>query len=208
MKVLIINGSPRKDGNTEVAIREFEKVINEDGVETEYVRIGNETIKGCSMCLTCKETGECVINDCVNDLAKKLEEADGLLIASPVYFANANGTLHSLLQRLFYSTKFDKSMKVGASIACARRAGTSATFDDLNKYFLNANMPVVPSTYWNLIHGGYTKGDVIEDEEGIQTVRNLAHNMAFMIKAIKLGKDAYGLPTKESGKRTNFTKGA
>lgn len=204
MKVLIINGSPRIDGNSKIAINEFIKEIEKENIETEVIEVGQETIKGCVMCLSCKETGKCVYDDIVNKVVPKLIEADGLLVATPVYYSGANATVLAFLQRLFYSTgKIDKTMKVGAGIACARRAGTTATFDELNKFFLNANMPVVPSTYWNVIHGSYNK-DSFKDEEGMQTVRNLAKNMAFLIKTIKLGKEKYGLPNYERGKRTDF----
>lgn len=193
MKVLIINGSPRVNGNTSVAVREMEKVFAEEGVETEVVQVGNKDIRGCIACGYCRENGKCVFNDVVNELAPKFEEADGLVVASPVYYASANATLIACLTRLFYSTPFDKSMKVGASVVCARRGGCSATFDELNKFFTISNMPIASSQYWNSIHGR-EQGQAEMDEEGRQTMRVLARNMSFLMKSIALGKEKYGLP--------------
>ena len=195
MKVLIINGSPRVNGNTSVAVREMEKVFAEEGVETEVVQVGNKDIRGCIACGYCRENGKCVFNDVVNELAPKFEEADGLVVASPVYYASANATLIACLTRLFYSTPFDKSMKVGASVVCARRGGCSATFDELNKFFTISNMPIASSQYWNSIHGR-EQGQAEMDEEGRQTMRVLARNMSFLMKSIALGKEKYGLPEK------------
>ena len=203
MKVLIINGSPRVNGNTSVAVREMEKVFAEEGVETEVVQVGNKDIRGCIACGYCGENGKCVFNDIVNELASKFEEADGLVVASPVYYASANATLIACLTRLFYSTHFDKSMKVGASVVCARRGGCSATFDELNKFFTISNMPIASSQYWNSIHGR-EKGQAEMDEEGKQTMRVLARNMSFLMKSIALGKEKYGLPEKEEHLWTHF----
>lgn len=203
LKVLIINGSPRVGGNTSVALREMETVFNEQGVETEIVQIGAEPVRGCASCGYCYEHDRCVFDDVVNTLAPKFEAADGLVVASPVYFANANATLVACLDRLFYSTGFDKTMKVGASVVCARRGGCSATFDELNKYFTISGMPIASSQYWNSIHGA-AKGEAELDAEGKQTMRTLARNMTFLMKSIALGKEAFGLPEKEEHVKTNF----
>ena len=203
MKVLMINGSPRKDGNTSVALGEMKKVFEAEGVEAEIVQVGNKNVRGCIACRRCGELGKCVFDDVVNELAPKFEEADGLVVASPVYYASANATLIAVLDRLFYSTHFDKTMKVGASVVCARRGGCSATFDELNKYFTITNMPIASSQYWNSIHGR-EQGQANEDEEGKQTMRVLARNMTFLMKSIELGKEKYGLPEKEEPIRTHF----
>ncbi|MBD5136857.1 MAG: flavodoxin family protein [Lachnospiraceae bacterium] len=203
MKVLIINGSPRVEGNTSIAVREMEKIFIEEGIEVETIQIGNKDIRGCIACNTCAETGKCVFDDMVNEAAKKFEEADGLVVASPVYYASANATLIAFLDRLFYSSHFDKTMKVGASVVCARRGGCSATFDELNKYFTITNMPIASSQYWNSIHGR-NKGEAEMDEEGKQTMRVLARNMSFLIKSISLGKEKIGLPKTEEHLWTHF----
>ncbi len=203
MKVLIINGSPRKNGNTSIAVREMEKVFAESGVEVETMQIGNQAIRGCIACGSCAEKGKCVFDDAVNEAAPKFEAADGLVVASPVYYASANATLIAFLDRLFYSTSFDKTMKVGASVVCARRGGCSATFDELNKYFTIANMPVASSQYWNSIHGRGA-GEAEMDEEGKQTMRVLARNMTFLMKSIALGKEQFGLPETEEHAWTHF----
>lgn len=203
MKVLIINGSPRVQGNTTVAVKEMEKVFEENGVEVDTFQIGNQDVRGCIACGTCSTKGKCVFDDVVNELAPKFEEADGLVIASPVYYASANATLIACLDRLFYSTSFDKSMKVGASVVCARRGGCSATFDELNKYFTISNMPIASSQYWNSIHGR-EPGQAEMDEEGKQTMRVLARNMTFLMKSIALGKEKYGMPETEEHVWTHF----
>ena len=203
MKVLIINGSPRANGNTTIAVNEMINVFEQEGIETECVRVGNKEVRGCIACNRCAELGRCVFDDVVNELAPKFEQADGLVIASPVYYASANATLVATLDRLFYSTSFDKTMKVGASVVCARRGGCSATFDELNKYFTISNMPVASSQYWNSIHGRI-QGEADMDEEGKQTMRVLARNMAFLMKSIALGKEKYGLPETEEHISTNF----
>lgn len=203
MKVLMVNGSPRVDGNTAIALREMEKIFVKEGVEAETIQIGNEDIRGCIACGTCFEKGKCVFDDIVNETQSKFEACDGLVIASPVYYASANGTLISFLDRLFYSAPFDKSMKVGASVVVARRGGLSATFDELNKYFMISNMPVASSQYWNSVHGR-AQGEAAQDAEGLQTMRTLARNMTFLMKSIALGKEQYGLPEKEPFERTNF----
>lgn len=203
MKVLIINGSPRVGGNTSIAINEMVKVFDAEGIESEVVQIGNKDIRGCIACGSCAEKGKCVFDDAVNELAPKFEEADGLVVASPVYYASANGTLVSCLDRLFYSTGFDKTMKVGACITVARRGGCSATYDELNKYFTISGMPVASSQYWNSVHGR-EQGQAAEDLEGLQTMRVLAKNMSFLMKSISLGKEKYGLPEKEAHQWTHF----
>ena len=203
MKVLIINGSPKVNGNTSIAISELVITLNENDIETEVITIGNQIIRGCIGCGSCYKNHKCVFNDLVNEVAPKFEVADGLVIASPVYYASANGTLISFLDRLFYSTNFDKKFKVGASIAVCRRGGASATFDELNKYFTIAQMPVVSSQYWNSVHGRKV-GEAIKDLEGLQTMRTLGRNMAFLIKSIQLGKEKVGLPEEETKIMTNF----
>lgn len=202
-KVLIINGSPRVGGNTSIALNEMVKVFEAEDVDTEVVQIGNKDIRGCIACGSCRERGKCVFDDVVNELAPNFEEADGLVVASPVYYASANATLIACLDRLFYSTGFDKTMKVGASVVCARRGGLSATFDELNKYFTICGMPVASSQYWNSIHGR-EPGQAEQDAEGLQTMRTLARNMTFLMKSIALGKEKYGLPEKEEWQPTHF----
>ena len=203
LKVLMLNGSPRPNGNTAVALREMETVFRENGVEVETVVIGNRAIRGCVACGGCAKTGKCVFDDAVNELAPKFEAADGLVVASPVYYASANATLVACLDRLFYSTPFDKTMKVGASVVCARRGGCSATFDELNKYFTISGMPVASSQYWNSIHGR-TPGEAEADGEGRQTMRTLARNMTFLMRSIALGKERFGLPEQEARIATHF----
>ncbi len=203
MKVLIINGSPRVNGNTSIALDEMRKVFEEEGVNVEIVQVGNKDVRGCIACGRCRELGKCVFDDVVNELAPKFEEADGLVVASPVYYASANATLIAVLDRLFYSTHFDKTMKVGASVVCARRGGCSATFDELNKYFMITNMPIASSQYWNSIHGR-EQGEADKDEEGKQTMRVLARNMTFLMKSIALGKEKFGLPETEERMLTHF----
>ena len=203
MKVLIINGSPRVGGNTTIALNEMIKIFESEGVETEYVQIGNKDIRGCIACLSCKKIGKCVFDDVVNELAPKFEEADGLVVATPVYYASANATLIACLDRLFYSTPFDKTMKVGASVVLARRGGLSATYDELNKYFGICGMPIATSQYWNSVHGR-EKGQAEQDLEGLQTMRTLARNMTFLMRGIALAKEKYGLPEKEEWQPTHF----
>lgn len=203
MKVLMINGSPRRDGNTGIALGEMERIFAEQGIETETVQVGNQDVRGCIACGRCFETGKCVFEDIVNVLAPKFEVADGLVAASPVYYASANGTLISCLDRLFYSTRFDKTMKVGASVAVARRGGCSATFDELNKYFTICGMPVASSQYWNSVHGR-GQGEAVQDAEGLQTMRTLARNMTFLMRSIALGREKYGLPEREAWTLTHF----
>lgn len=203
MKVLMINGSPRADGNTARALEEIKKVFDEQGIETECVQIGHMAVRGCVACGSCFKTGRCAIDDVVNELAPKLEECDGLVVGSPVYYAAANSTLTALLDRLFYSTHFDKRMKVGAAVVAARRGGCSAAFDQLNKYFTISGMPVASGQYWNSVHGA-AKGQSEADAEGMQSMRTLASNMTFLMRSIALGKERYGLPEKEQIVRTNF----
>ena len=203
MKVLMINGSPHAKGNTYAALHEMEKIFAENCIDTEIVHIGNQAVRGCIACYSCAKNGKCVFNDIVNEMAPKFEACDGLVIGSPVYYASANATLIAFLDRLFYSTHFDKTMKVGAGVVAARRGGLSSTFDELNKYFTITGMPVASSQYWNSIHGR-KPGEAQQDAEGLQTMRTLARNMTFLIKSIALGKKAYGLPEKEPFERTNF----
>ena len=203
MKVLMINGSPHAKGNTYTALHEMEKIFAENCIDTEIVHIGNQAVRGCIACYSCAKNGKCVFNDIVNEMAPKFEACDGLVIGSPVYYASANATLIAFLDRLFYSTHFDKTMKVGASVVSARRGGLSSTFDELNKYFTITGMPVASSQYWNSIHGR-KPGEAQQDAEGLQTMRTLARNMTFLMKSIALGKKAYGLPEKEPFERTNF----
>lgn len=203
MKVLMINGSPHKEGNTYIALHEMEKIFRENSVETEIVHVGNKAICGCVACYSCMKTGKCAIDDLVNEVAPKFEECDGFVIGSPVYYASANGTLISFLDRLFYSSRSDKTMKVGACAVAARRGGLSATFDVLNKYFTISGMPVASGQYWNSIHGREV-GEAAQDAEGLQGMRTLARNMTFLMKSIALGKEMYGIPEKEAFQRTNF----
>lgn len=203
MKVLMINGSPRPNGNTAMALTEMEKIFAQEGIETETIQVGNQNIRGCIACGHCYKNGKCVFDDCINDIAAKFEDADGLVVASPVYYASANATLIAVLDRLFYSSRFSKTMKVGASVAVARRGGCSATFDQLNKYFTISGMPIASSQYWNSVHGG-APGQAAEDAEGLQTMRTLARNMSFLIKSISLGKEQFGLPEREPHQFTNF----
>ncbi len=203
MNVLMINGSPRKDGNTTIAVNEMVKIFESEDIEVEVVQVGTMDIRGCIACGSCHKTGKCVFDDIVNTLHSKLAAADGVVIASPVYYASANGSLISLLDRLFYSNRSDLTMKVGASIAIARRGGASATFDELNKYFTISGMPIVSSYYWNSVHGR-DKGEAVEDVEGLYTMRMLAKNMVFLMKSIALGKNEYGMPERETRKATNF----
>lgn len=203
MKVLALNGSPRIGGNTSLALDEMKQVFDREGVEFEIIQIGRMDIRGCIACGSCAKTGKCVFDDIVNELAAKLEAADGLVVASPVYYASANATLIACLDRLFYSTAFDKRMKVGASVVCARRGGCSSTFDELNKYFTISGMPIASSQYWNSIHGR-SVGEAEQDAEGRQTMRTLAANMTFLMKCIALGKEKFGLPQQEEHLWTHF----
>lgn len=203
MKVLVINGSPHLNGCTDRGLREAEETLKSLGVEIERVNIGTKDVRGCIGCQYCRTHGKCVFNDIVNETAPKFQEADGLLVGSPVYYAGANGQLLSFLDRLFYSTAgtVDKTMKVGAAVVSSRRAGSTSAFDEINKYFTISAMPIVSSTYWNEVHG-FTAEDVEDDKEGLQTMRNLGKNMAFLIKAIKSAGKEFGIPKQE---RTPFT---
>ena len=203
MKVLLVNGSPRLNGNTVRGLKEMEKIFSEQGIETAFFNIGNKDIRGCIACGQCSELGHCVFNDAVNEFAVQFREADGLVVGTPVYYSAPNATVQAFLQRLFYSTPFDKTMKVGAGFVCARRGGTTASFDVLNKFFTISGMPVASSQYWNNIHGG-APGQAEQDAEGMQTLRVLALNMSFLMKSIALGKEKFGLPEKENRVWTNF----
>lgn len=203
MKVLLINGSPKETGNTAFALEQMAEVFAAENIETETIQVGSQLIRGCQGCGACYKLGKCVIDDMVNETAVKLAQADGMVIGSPVYYASPNGTLISFLDRLFYSNSADLRMKVGASIVCARRGGTTAAMDVLNKYFTISQMPVASSTYWNIIHGA-KPGQAAEDAEGIRTMRNLAKNMAYMMKAFAAAKDTVALPENEPKTFTNF----
>ena len=203
MKVLLINGSPKVNGNTALALQEMADVFAREGIEAEIIHVGNQAIRGCVACGSCGKLGKCIFDDAVNEVAAKFEAADGLVIGSPVYYASANATLMAFMQRLFYSSRFDKTMKVGASICVARRGGCSSTYDEMNKYFGISGMPIASSQYWNSSHGG-APGEVEQDAEGMQTMRTLARNMSFLMKSIALGKEQYGLPEKERHAWTNF----
>lgn len=205
-KVIVINGSPRANQCTATALDEMIKTLNEEGIETELIHIGSRDIRGCIACGKCETHGGCVFNDIVNEVNAKLAKADGLVVGSPVYYGSPNGTLISFLDRLFYSAQYDMHMKVGAAIVSARRGGNTASFDVLNKYFSISGMPIATSTYWNQVHG-FTAEDVKKDAEGLQTVRNLARNMAFMIKAIADAKEKYGKPEMEHDNFTSFPDG-
>ena len=203
MKVLLINGSPKAQGNTALALEEMRRVFEEQGVEAELIHVGNKAIRGCVACNYCHEHGKCVVDDLVNEVAAKLEAADGIVVGSPVYYAGPNATVMAFLDRLFYSTHFDKTMKVGAALAVCRRGGSSASFDRLNKYFTISGMPVASGYYWNSVHG-MAPGEAAQDAEGLRNMRMVARNMAFLMKSIALGREKYGLPEKEQGEMTNF----
>ena len=205
MKVSMLNGSPRANSNTGIALAEMEKVFAKNGIETEIIQVGKEAVRGCLSCGFCAKNGKCAIDDIVNVLAEKLKEADGLVLASPVYYASANGTMVALLDRLFYSMPYPKTMKVGASVAVARRGGCSATFDQLNKYFTISGMPIASSQYWNSVHGR-AAGEAEQDAEGLQTMRHLAENMTFLMKSIALGKEQFEVPQREPWTPTSFIK--
>ena len=203
MKVLLINGSPRANGNTYTALAEMEKVFHKEGIGTEMIHVGKECIRGCIACNGCAKAGKCVFDDIVNETAPKFEACDGIVAGSPVYYASANATLEAFLQRLFYSTGFDKRMKVGASVVAARRGGLSSTYDEINKFFGISGMPIASGQYWNSVHGG-APGEAAQDAEGMQGMRTLARNMAFLMKSIALGKEKFGLPETEPRQSTNF----
>ena len=203
MKVLLLNGSPHAKGSTYTALHEMETVFHRQGIETELIQVGHLPVRGCIACGGCRKAGKCVFDDIVNTLAPKFQEADGLVVGSPVYYASANGTLVSVLQRLFYSTGFDKTMKVGAAVASARRGGLPATFDELNKFFTISGMPVASGQYWNGIHGN-DAAEACQDAEGLQMMRTLAANMAFLMEAIARERTSAGLPEKEPKTLTNF----
>lgn len=203
LNVLLINGSPNAKGCTYTALSEVERTLQAEGIATELVHIGNRDIRGCIACYKCAKQGHCVFNDAVNELAPKFEAADGLVVGSPTYYAGPNGTLTNLLDRLFFSTPFSKRMKVGAAVCSARRGGTTATFDRLNKYFTISEMPVASSRYWNMVHG-HNAEDVLKDEEGIQCMRILGRNMAFLLRAIAAERERNGLPMQEETVYTNF----
>lgn len=203
MKVLLINGSPRPKSNTLLGLEEMQKIFTQQDIETEIINIGNKDIRGCIACGQCGKLGRCVFDDVVNEAAVKFKAADGIVVGSPVYYSAPNATVQAFLQRLFYSSHFDKTMKVGAGFVCARRGGTTASFDVLNKFFTISGMPVASSQYWNNIHGG-APGEAIQDQEGMQVLRVLARNMSFLIKSIALGKEKFGLPQTEEHLWTNF----
>lgn len=205
MNVLMINGSPHAQGNTYTALHEMEKIFHQEGIETEILHIGNKDIRGCIACRKCGELGRCVFDDEVNQAASKFAACDGLVVGSPVYYASANATLVAFLTRLFYSVRCDKTMKVGAAVAAARRGGLTATYDELNKFFGISGMPIASGQYWNGIHG-QTPGQAQEDAEGLQMMRTLARNMSFLMKSIALGREKFGLPEQEPKQFTNFVR--
>lgn len=202
-RVLIINGSPNEHGSTYTALSEVRDALISEGIESEIVWVGREAVRGCVACRGCRTLGRCVFDDAVNTLAEKFRESDGLIVGSPVYYASPNGTLLSILDRLFFSTHFDKRMKVGAAVVSARRGGLTASFDVLNKYFAISEMPIAASSYWNQIHGQSAE-EAKEDKEGLQIMRTLGRNVAFLIKSIKLGMKEYSLPESEPKVRTSF----
>ena len=203
MKVLLINGSPRAKGNTALGLAEMAKIFEAQGIEVETIHVGNKAVRGCVACGSCHEKGKCVFDDIVNEAAAKFEAADGIVVGSPVYYAGPNATVTAFLDRLFFSTRFDKTMKVGAAAVVCRRGGASASFDRLNKYFTISGMPVASSYYWNSLHGR-EPGEAEQDGEGMYTMRTLARNMAFLMKSIALGKEKYGLPEQEEHVWTHF----
>ena len=203
MQVLMLNGSPHPKGSTDAALREMEAVFHQEGIQTEIIHVGNLPIRGCVACGGCRKTGKCVFDDIVNEIAEKFRASDGLVVGSPVYYASANATLVALLQRLFHSTAFDKTMKVGAAVASARRGGLTATFDELNKFFTISGMPVASGQYWNGIHG-HNAEEALQDGEGLQMMRTLARNMSFLMKAIAAQKEISGMPEREAKTATNF----
>ena len=206
MKALLVNGSPREKGCTYTALTELKKTLETEGIEVELIHVGNKNIRGCIACRRCHSTGsrKCVFDDIVNEVAPKLDAADAFVIGSPVYFASPAGGVVSFMDRLFFSTlNKDKTMKVGAAVVSCRRGGNTATFDMLNKYFTICGMPVASSQYWNMVYGGSPE-EVLQDQEGLQTMRTLGHNMAFMMKSIQMGKEKIGLPEKEPAIFTNF----
>lgn len=205
MNVLMLNGSPHQNGNTYTALHEMEKAFEKQGIDVEILHIGNKDIRGCIGCRKCAEAGKCVFHDLVNETAAKFQECDGLVVGAPVYYGSANATLVAFMTRLFYSTRFDKSMKVGAAVAAARRGGLTATYDELNKFFGISGMPIASGQYWNGIHG-QMPGEAGQDAEGLQMMRTLANNMAFLMKSIALGKEKFGMPEKEPFTRTNFVR--
>lgn len=203
MKVLLINGSPHAKGSTFTALNEVASTLQEEGIDTDIIQVGHLDIRGCISCNQCSKLNHCVFDDKVNEIASKLDEYQGIVIGTPVYYASANGTLISFLDRLFYSYSGDLRMKVGASVVSCRRGGNTATFDELNKYFTINQMPVVSSRYWNMIYGN-NADEAKQDLEGLQTMRILGRNMAFMIKCIEIGKEQFGLPKQEKRIGTNF----
>lgn len=203
MKALLINGSPHKTGCTYTALMELAKTLEQEGIETELVQAG-DTAHGCSGCRVCEKTGRCVYDDLVNETAQKFAQADALVIGSPVHYASPSGSAISFMDRLFFSTPWiDKTMKVGAAVVSCRRGGNASSFDVLNKYFTICGMPLASSQYWNMVYGASPE-EVLQDAEGMQTMRTLGHNMAFLIKSIQLGKEQFGLPEKEEITYTNF----
>ena len=204
LKALLINGSPRANGCTYTALTELKNALEQEGIETELIHVGHKDIRGCIACRKCKEIGKCVFDDIVNEVAPKLAEADAFVIGSPVYYASPAGGAIAFLDRLFYSTpNIDKTMKVGAAVVSCRRGGNASSFDVLNKYFSINSMPIASSQYWNMVYGGQAE-EVLQDKEGLQTMRTLGRNIAFMAKSIALGKEQFGLPEKEEITFTNF----
>lgn len=206
MKVLTINGSPNPRGCTARALTELEQVLAAEGVEYERIEAGNQEIRGCVACGFCRTHGRCVFNDIVNEVAPKFAQADAIVVGTPVYYASASGQIRCFMDRLFFSTSgvFDKTMKVGAAVISSRRAGSTSAMDEINKYFSISSMPIACSTYWNEVHGQVAE-QVEQDPEGLQTMRNLGRNIAFLVKAIAAQKAKEGgVPTQERDHFTNF----
>ena len=204
MKVLLINGSPHTDGCTNAALTEIATTLQKDGIETEIFQIGTKDIRGCIACGKCSETGQCIFSDCVNTILEKAETADGFIFGSPVHFAATSGMLSSFMDRVFYGRRKLFSNKLGSAVVSCRRGGATAALDEINKYFGISNMPIVSSQYWNMVHGNNPE-EVLKDEEGMQTMRTLGNNMAWLLKSIEAGKKAgIKLPENESIISTNF----
>ena len=204
MKALLINGSPHAKGCTYTALTELKRTLEAEGIDVELIHVGHKDIRGCTACRKCAETGKCVFDDVVNEVAPKLAAADAFVIGAPVYFSSPAGGAIAFMDRLFFSTlAVDKTMKVGAAVVTCRRGGNTATFDVLNKYFTMTGMPVVSSQYWNMVYGGCAE-EVAQDAEGLQTMRTLGRTMAFMMKSFQLGREQFGLPAKEAPIFTNF----
>lgn len=203
MKVLLFNGSPKANGCTFTALSEVEKALNKNGIETEIIHVGNDVKSGCMGCGYCAKAGKCICDDVVNKVADKVKEADGYVFGSPVHYASASGAITSFMDRLFYSNGKNMAYKPACAVCTCRRGGATATIEQLNKYFTITNMPIVPSNYWNMAHGN-TPEELVKDEEGMQIMRLLGNNMAWLLKCIEIGKQNGIEPVKEDKIKTNF----